>query len=99
MNEIPSHLGYDYIQQVLASQGFATVSVRVNGINAQDFRLSDGGADARAQIVQEHLRHWEEPAIHWFNGGHVLGALNRSAILFMERSLRSIRFVGVDSEA
>ncbi len=56
--EIPSHLGYDYIQQVLASQGYATVSVRVNGINAQDFRLPDGGADARAQIVQRHLDHW-----------------------------------------
>ena len=60
--EIPSHLGYDYIQQVLASQGFATVSVRVNGINAQDYRLSDGGADARAQIVQEHLDHWVDLA-------------------------------------
>ncbi len=58
--EIPSHLGYDYIQQVLASQGFTTVSIRVNGINAQDYRLSDGGADARAQIVQEHLKHWTE---------------------------------------
>ena len=46
--EIPSHLGYDYIQQLLASQGYATVSVRVNGINAQDCRLADGGADARA---------------------------------------------------
>ena len=56
--EIPSHLGYDYIQQVLASQGFATVSIRVNGINAQDFRLQDGGADARAEIVQRHLDHW-----------------------------------------
>ncbi|MGZ5400111.1 MAG: hypothetical protein ACXWDM_08855, partial [Nocardioides sp.] len=56
--EIPSHLGYDYIQQVLASQGYATVSIRVNGINAQDFRLLDGGADARAQIVQRHLDHW-----------------------------------------
>jgi len=58
LEEIPSHLGYDYIQQVLASQGFATVSIRVNGINAQDFQLSDGGADARAQIVQRHLDHW-----------------------------------------
>jgi hypothetical protein len=56
--EIPSHLGYDYIQQVLASQGYATVSVRVNGINAQDWRLLDGGADARAAIVQEHLDGW-----------------------------------------
>ncbi len=56
--EIPSHLGYDYAQQVLASQGYATVSVRVNGINAQDYALDDGGADARARIIREHLDHW-----------------------------------------
>ena len=56
--EIPSHLGYDYIQRTLASQGFATVSVRVNGINAQDYALDDGGADARAAIVRRHLDHW-----------------------------------------
>ncbi|MGY2701728.1 dienelactone hydrolase [Nocardioides sp. HB32] len=58
MKEIPSQLGYDYIQRVLASQGYATVSIRVNGINAQDYRLPDGGADARAQIVERHLDHW-----------------------------------------
>lgn len=58
MQEIPSQLGYDYIQQVLASQGYATVSIRVNGINAQDYRLPDGGADARAEIVEAHLDHW-----------------------------------------
>ncbi|WP_340537088.1 hypothetical protein [Nocardioides sp. GXZ039] len=56
--EVPSQLGYDYIQKVLASQGYATVSIRVNGINAQDYRLDDGGADARAQIVRKHLDHW-----------------------------------------
>ncbi len=56
--EIPSHLGYVYVQRLLASQGYATVSVRVNGINAQDFRLADGGADARARIVAAHLDHW-----------------------------------------
>ncbi|MFC6345019.1 hypothetical protein ACFP8W_23760, partial [Nocardioides hankookensis] len=56
--EIPSQLGYDYIQQVLASQGYATVSIRVNGINAQDFAAADGGADARARLVQAHLDHW-----------------------------------------
>lgn len=60
--EIPSQLGYDYIQQVLASQGYATVSIRVNGINAQDYRLADGGADARAQIVEAHLDHWVDLA-------------------------------------
>lgn len=56
--EIPSQLGYDYIQRVLASQGYATDSVRVNGINGQDWRLADGGADARADIVERHLDHW-----------------------------------------
>ncbi|WP_346385708.1 hypothetical protein [Nocardioides sp.] len=56
--EIPSHLGYVYVQELLASQGFTTVSVRVNGINAQDFRLEDGGAGARATIIQQHLDHW-----------------------------------------
>ena len=55
MAEIPSHLGYDYVQRRLASQGYTTVSVRVNGINAQDFALDDGGAGARATIVRRHL--------------------------------------------
>lgn len=58
LQEIPSQLGYDYVQRVLASQGYATVSVRVNGINAQDYRVEDGGADARAEIVEAHLREW-----------------------------------------
>ncbi len=56
--EIPSHLGYDYLQRRLASQGYSTVSVRVNGINAQDDALTDGGADARARVVRAHLAHW-----------------------------------------
>ncbi len=60
--EIPSQLGYDYVQQLLASQGFVTVSVRVNGINAQDYRLPDGGADARATIIARHLDHWADVA-------------------------------------
>lgn len=60
--EIPSQLGYDYLQRVLASQGFTTVSIRANGINAQDFRLADGGAGARAQLVRAHLDHWVDLA-------------------------------------
>ncbi len=62
LKEIPSQLGYDYIQQVLASQGYATVSIRANGINAQDYRLPDGGADARAELVEAHLDHWVDLA-------------------------------------
>ena len=35
-------------------------------------------------------RHWDEPAIHWFSGGHVLGVFNRSVLPFLEQSLRSV---------
>jgi len=62
MLELPSHLGYDYIQRLLASQGYATVSIRVNGINAQDYRAPDGGAAARARVVRQHLDHWTQIA-------------------------------------
>ena len=34
-------------------------------------------------------RHWEEPAIHWFNGGHVLGVFNKSVHPFLEAALRA----------
>ncbi|MFC7493386.1 MULTISPECIES: hypothetical protein [unclassified Nocardioides] len=71
--ETPSHLGYDYLQRVLASQGYATVSVRVNGINAQDGETADGGADARARIVQAHLDHWATiAAAHQVDLGRVV---------------------------
>jgi hypothetical protein len=52
---IPSQLGYDYVQRVLASQGYATVSIAANAINAQDWRSPDGGASARSALVRHHL--------------------------------------------
>jgi hypothetical protein len=55
---VPSYLGYDYVQRVLASQGYVTVSISANAINALDFRASDGGADARAALIRGHLRAW-----------------------------------------
>ena len=94
--EIPSHLGYDYIQQVLASQGYATVSVRVNGINAQDYRLADGGADARAEIVQRHLDHWADargrppgrPVAGWCSSATAAAARASTAPRSRSRSTR-----------
>lgn len=56
--DVPSQLGYDYVQRVLASQGYTTVSIRANGINAQDDGLADGGADARAKLIRAHLDYW-----------------------------------------
>jgi hypothetical protein len=58
MRPVPSHLGYHYVQRLLARQGYVTVSVSANGINAQDYRVADGGASARAALVRRHLTQW-----------------------------------------
>ena len=52
---VPSHTGYRYITDVLASQGYLTVSIAANGINGQDGLFMDGGAFARSQLVRHHL--------------------------------------------
>lgn len=52
---VPSYRGYDYLQRVLASQGYATVSISADGVNAQDGVTDDGGAGARAALVRHHL--------------------------------------------
>jgi hypothetical protein len=55
---IPSYLGYDYVQQLLASQGYVTVSISANAINDLDFEAPDGGAAARAALIRAHLTAW-----------------------------------------
>jgi hypothetical protein len=52
---IPSYQGYDYVAQVLASNGYIVVSVSANGINAFDNNVTDLGMQARAELMQRHL--------------------------------------------
>lgn len=52
---IPSYKGYDYVAEVLASHGYVVVSVSANGVNAVDNSVQDGGALARAELLQKHL--------------------------------------------
>jgi len=52
---IPSYKGYDYVSEVLASQGFVVVSISANGVNAVDNSVFDLGALARAELIQKHL--------------------------------------------
>ncbi len=59
---VPSYLGYVYVQKLLAHQGYVTVSISANGINAQDYRLADGGSAARAALIRKHLAAWLDPA-------------------------------------
>ncbi|MEV5148238.1 hypothetical protein AB0L14_28575 [Streptomyces sp. NPDC052727] len=55
---IPSYRGYLRDQQLLASQGYVTVSISANGINSQDWAAEDGGAQARSSLVRQHLARW-----------------------------------------
>src|SRR5262245_58662837 len=52
---IPSYTGYDYISEVLASNGYVVVSVSANGVNAVANAVFDLGAEARAELLQKHL--------------------------------------------
>lgn len=52
---IPSYRGYLETQQLLASQGYVTVSISANAINGQDYLVPDGGAQARSELVRHHL--------------------------------------------
>lgn len=61
---IPSHLGYLSDQRLLASQGYVTVSISANGVNAQDWQAEDSGAQARSSLVRQHLAHWADWAAH-----------------------------------
>ncbi|MFC9341743.1 alpha/beta hydrolase family protein [Streptomyces sp. NPDC057020] len=57
---IPSHQGYLKAQRLLASQGYVTLSISANGINGQDFRAEDGGAQARSSLIRQHLARWAD---------------------------------------
>jgi len=56
---IPSYKGYDYLADVLASNGYIVVSIGANGINAKDNQVRDLGALARAELIQKHLDIWK----------------------------------------
>lgn len=61
---VPSHRGYLRDQRLLASQGYVTVSISANGINGQDWRAEDGGAQARSSLVRQHLARWAGWSAH-----------------------------------
>ncbi|WP_218920635.1 alpha/beta hydrolase family protein [Lentzea guizhouensis] len=60
LTPVPSHRGYLKSQQLLASQGYLTVSISANGINAQDAGTADAGAQGRSSLVRHHLAKWAD---------------------------------------
>ncbi|MGW6645381.1 hypothetical protein [Streptomyces iakyrus] len=63
-NPIPSYRGHLRDQQLLASQGYVTVSISANGINAQDLEAEDAGAQARSSLIRQHLARWADWTSH-----------------------------------
>lgn len=43
---------------------------------------------ARPDQARALWRHWDRPAIHWFQGGHLLGLRDRTTVKFLEGALR-----------
>ncbi|MFF4928741.1 alpha/beta hydrolase family protein [Streptomyces griseofuscus] len=72
---VPSYRGYLRDQQLLASQGYMTVSIAANGINGQDNDTEDGGAQARSSLIRLHLGHWAD----WAKNPGSAPAIVRSA--------------------
>lgn len=65
-DRIPNHRGYDYIMDVLASQGFVALSIdgyHVTARNGSPLTMTD--YEARGQLVIEHLRRFRD----WQTGG------------------------------
>lgn len=60
MKPIPSYRGYDEPATALASNGYEVVSISANAINAWDSDAYDAGAQARAELILDHLALWRK---------------------------------------
>ncbi|WP_112244035.1 Calx-beta domain-containing protein [Kribbella monticola] len=57
---IPSYKGYDGPAKALASNGYQVVSISANAINGWDSDVVDTGAQARAELILDHLDLWKK---------------------------------------
>ncbi|WP_328518624.1 hypothetical protein [Kribbella sp. NBC_00359] len=57
---VPSFRGYDGPATALASHGYQVVSISANTVNAYDDGVYDSGAQARAELILDHLALWKK---------------------------------------
>lgn len=57
---VPSFRGYDGPATALAGNGYQVVSISANAVNAYDGDVYDSGAQARAELVLDHLALWKK---------------------------------------
>ncbi len=86
---IPSHQGYRYVADILASQGYVVVSISANGINGQDYAANDAGTAARSVLIRHHLALWAK----WhttggdpWSGNRFLGKLDMNNVVLVGHS-------------
>ncbi|GAA3108786.1 hypothetical protein JOF29_001539 [Kribbella aluminosa] len=60
MKPVPSYRGYDGPATALASNGYQVVSISANAINGWDGDAYDAGAQARAELILDHLALWRK---------------------------------------
>ncbi|MFD5828093.1 alpha/beta hydrolase family protein [Lentzea sp. NPDC060358] len=72
---VSSYRGYLKAQELLASQGYLTVSISANSVNAQDNETGDAGAQGRSSLVRHHLAKWAD----WASGRGAALPVVRSA--------------------
>ncbi len=60
MKPVPSYRGYDGAAQALASNGYQVVSISSNAVNGLDGDVYDAGAQARAELILDHLKLWKK---------------------------------------
>lgn len=85
---IHSYRGYATQQQLLASQGYITVSISANSINAQDAEVADAGSGARAELVRTHLKQLAA----WNNGAAATADIQR--VLRGHMNMKQVMTVG-----
>lgn len=86
---LPSYRGYDYLGRALAAHGIVAVSIGANGANAIDsWRFQ--GDEARAALVAEHLRLWQQFATT--GHGPLAGRLPRDLVGHVD--LRNVGLTG-----
>jgi len=58
LEPIPSHQGYAYLAETLASHGYVVVSIAANGIWGQSSASGDHAIAAGAKLLRRHLDEW-----------------------------------------
>lgn len=82
---VPNHLGYRYLQRMLAQHGYVTVSIAANGIDSQDdVHSNDNGVSERSTLIRRHLNRWAAWA--QASGGEWSGRVDMDRVLLVGHS-------------